>query len=132
MWTWEGWQWKGTLHSPNLQDYWSLTIRLFRVISRTLVVVGVLPADWANLIRNKIITIRSSFAFFLFLGWKYNFPIAKVNKNNLFLSRNWTFLTRVMYMIDDDVWEVICKIVYIIVTNLERLLTSKNFYSFFL
>ena len=31
-WTWEQWQWKGTLHSC------SLTIRLFSVISRTLVV----------------------------------------------------------------------------------------------
>ena len=28
------WQWRGTLHSPKLQS-WSLTIRLFRVISRT-------------------------------------------------------------------------------------------------
>ena len=33
-WTWEGWQWRGTPHSPKLQQY---TIRLFSVISRTLV-----------------------------------------------------------------------------------------------
>ena len=35
-WTWEQWQWKSTPHSPELQD-WSLIIRLFSVIFRTLV-----------------------------------------------------------------------------------------------
>ena len=39
--TWEQWQWRGTSHSPNLQG-WSLTIRWFNTISRTLV-GGVLP-----------------------------------------------------------------------------------------
>ena len=39
--TWEQWQWKGTLHSPKHQHYWSPTIRFFSVISRTFV-VGVL------------------------------------------------------------------------------------------
>ena len=32
-----------TLHSPKLQHYWNLTIRLFCIISRTLVEAGVLP-----------------------------------------------------------------------------------------
>ena len=41
-WTWEQWQWKGTPNSPKLQHYWSLTIRLLIVISRTLM-QGVLP-----------------------------------------------------------------------------------------
>ena len=41
MWTWEQWQWRGTLHSPKLQRYLNLTVRLFSVISRTLV-AGVL------------------------------------------------------------------------------------------
>ena len=36
------WQWRGTLHSPKLQHYWSLTIRLFNVISKTMI-VEVLP-----------------------------------------------------------------------------------------
>ena len=36
-WTWEQCQWRGTLHSPKLQHYWNLTIRLFSVISRTFV-----------------------------------------------------------------------------------------------
>ena len=35
-WTWEQWQWRGTLYSPKLQHHWSLTIRSFSVISRTL------------------------------------------------------------------------------------------------
>ena len=42
LWTWERWQWRGTPHSPKLQHYWSLIIRLFSAISRTLV-RGVLP-----------------------------------------------------------------------------------------
>ena len=42
-WTWEQWQWRGNLHSPKLHHYWSLTIILFHVISRTLVGVEVLP-----------------------------------------------------------------------------------------
>ena len=58
-WTWEQWQWRGTLHSPKLQHHWNLTIRLFIVISRTLVGGGsyssaekqsmnsTAPADWA-------------------------------------------------------------------------------------
>ena len=37
-WTWEWWQWRDTPHSPKLQHYCNLTIRLFSVISRTLVV----------------------------------------------------------------------------------------------
>ena len=36
-WTWEQWQWRGTAHSPKLQHYWNLTIRLFSVISGTFV-----------------------------------------------------------------------------------------------
>ena len=36
-WTWEQWQWKGKAHSSNLQHYWSLIIRLFSVLSRTLI-----------------------------------------------------------------------------------------------
>ena len=33
----EWWQWRGTPHSPKLHHYWNITIRLFNVISRTLV-----------------------------------------------------------------------------------------------
>ena len=39
-WTWEWWQWRGTLHSPKLQHFWRFTIRLFIVITRTLVEGG--------------------------------------------------------------------------------------------
>ena len=41
----EWWQWRGTPHSPKLQHYWNLTVRLFRVISKKLV-EGVLPLCW--------------------------------------------------------------------------------------
>ena len=38
----ERWQWRGTPHSTKLQHYWSLTIRLFSVISSTHL-GGILP-----------------------------------------------------------------------------------------
>ena len=62
-WTWEWWQWKGTLHSPKLLYYWSHTIRLFSVKSRKLVggrsypsvemesVYSSALADWATFFR---------------------------------------------------------------------------------
>ena len=44
-WTWARWQWRSTPYSPNVQHYWSPTIRLFNVKSRTLI-RGVLPLCW--------------------------------------------------------------------------------------
>ena len=41
-WTLEKWLWMVTLQSPKRQHYWNLTIRLFSVISRT-IVGGILP-----------------------------------------------------------------------------------------
>ena len=43
MWTWVRWQWRDTPPSPKLQHYWNLTIRLFSVIYRTLIGVGLTP-----------------------------------------------------------------------------------------
>ena len=42
-WTLEQWQWKGTPHSPKIQHYWTLTIRLFSLIIRTLIRGGLTP-----------------------------------------------------------------------------------------
>ena len=39
-WTWEWWQWRGIPHSPKLQHYWKLTLRLLSVISRIHVAGG--------------------------------------------------------------------------------------------
>ena len=36
-WSWKWCQWRGTSHSPKLQHYLNLTIRLFSIISRTLI-----------------------------------------------------------------------------------------------
>ena len=47
-WTWESWQWRGTPHDPKLQHYLSLTIRLFNVISRTLIGWGLSPLPRCN------------------------------------------------------------------------------------
>ena len=63
VWTWTQWQWTGTPHSPNLQG-WSLIIRWFHVIIRTLVERGGLnplqsecftaPVNWAETSLRKI------------------------------------------------------------------------------
>ena len=61
----------GTLHSPKIQHYWSLTIRLFSVISRTLVgesypsaemqsVCSTAPADLAYNALNDIVNVQNS------------------------------------------------------------------------
>ena len=39
-WTWKWWQWRSSPHSPKPQHYWSLAIRLFSVIFRTLIAEG--------------------------------------------------------------------------------------------
>ena len=55
----------GALHSPKLQYYWSFTIRLFNVISKTLVegsclwaetlsVYSTIPVDWAEMVSHHI------------------------------------------------------------------------------
>ena len=41
---WERWQWRGTLNYTKLQHYWNINIRLFWVLSRSLVGVGSYPA----------------------------------------------------------------------------------------
>ena len=62
--TWEWWQWKGTPYSPKLQYYWSLNIRLLRVICRHMLVVSypsaemqsvysTVSADWASCCRKR-------------------------------------------------------------------------------
>ena len=43
-WTWEQWQWRDAPYSPKPQHYWDLSIRLFCVISRTLVSGGAYPS----------------------------------------------------------------------------------------
>ena len=42
-WTWERWQCRGTMNSRKLWHYCNLTIRLFSVISRTIVWGGLTP-----------------------------------------------------------------------------------------
>ena len=45
-WTSKRWEWKGTPYSPKLLHYWSFTIKLFSVISRTLIGKGILLLCW--------------------------------------------------------------------------------------
>ena len=53
---WEQWQWRGTLHSPKLQHYWNLTIRLFSVTlgggsypsAEKQSLYSTAPTDWAT------------------------------------------------------------------------------------
>ena len=77
-WTWEQWQWRGTLYSPKLKQYWNLTIRLFSVIIRTLVRGGSYPsaekqsvystalANWAT----SILTLLGCF-WYGSRGWTF-------------------------------------------------------------
>ena len=62
--TWEQWQWRGALNSPKFHNHLNLIIRLFSVISKTLVVgwgesylstevqsvYFTAPANWAKII----------------------------------------------------------------------------------
>ena len=63
-WTWEWRKWRDTPHSPKLQHFWSLIIRFFNVINRTLVwashpsvdmqsVYSTASSDWTCFSRNK-------------------------------------------------------------------------------
>ena len=49
-WTWKKWQWSSTLHSSKIRHYWNHTIRLFSVISRTLIVCrgGITVVYWPS------------------------------------------------------------------------------------
>ena len=51
-WSLEQWQWIGSPHSPNIED-WSLAIKMFNVISgnifaKMLSVYSITPVDWAG------------------------------------------------------------------------------------
>ena len=61
-WTRELWQWSSTLHSPNLQPYCSLIIRLLSVISRKLV-VGVTPSAEKQSVYSIVTTGRLCWCF---------------------------------------------------------------------
>ena len=64
-WTQESWQWRGAQHSQKLPHYWNLTIRLFSVISRTLVGYGSYPSAEVRV------------GIFYSLSWLGNFDRAK-------------------------------------------------------
>ena len=99
---------KGTLHSPKLQYYWSLTIRLFSVISRTLVgevlplcrdAVGVFysPADWpTNLLWLTILYL-----------YKNNIKIIKAPNLNGIIEYTFVFSLKIInpQNIDENILE---------------------------
>ena len=69
----------GTLHSPKLQHYWSLTIRLFCIISRTLVdyrnVVGVFCSpSWLG---NRISSLTNFNCYWMKVSKASNFKLSK-------------------------------------------------------
>ena len=94
---WGWWQWRSTLQSPKLQHYWSLTTRLFSVISRTLIVCG----DLAPLQRssrrilqsqpieqyNIFVVISQEFNFLCFFciqNWRIQIIYKQINLNHKF------------------------------------------------
>ena len=73
--TWEQWQWRGTPHSPKLQHYWNLTIRLFCAICRTLVAY--------LLYRSYILSLFCTFKYISFSMVQHPLPF-KLDFNNSF------------------------------------------------
>ena len=71
---WDRWQWRGTSHSLNLQHYWSFTIRLFSVISRTLIGWEELPL------------CREAVSVFYSLSWLGHPIRERMTKIKLYLS----------------------------------------------
>ena len=80
-WTWKWWLWKGTPHSLKLQHYWNLTIRLFSVISWTLV-GGVLSLCWEAV---SVFWSPSRLA----LIWRGSYPFAEKQSVYSTAPTNW-------------------------------------------
>ena len=106
-WTWERWQWKGTPHSPKLQYYWSFTIWLFSVITRTLV-EEVLP-----LCRNAVGVFYSSSQLGCYggrVGWMWytasiHFILLRLNEDIIYTdSLLFLNLLQKMHHSDKQYW----------------------------
>ena len=92
-WTWERWLWRCSPHSPKLQNYWSLTIKLFSIITRTLLrrrrescpytvmqsVYFTAPGDWA------MHTVKWFQVFLFNISNSIN-QVFRSNNNNLHIS----------------------------------------------
>ena len=96
-WTWEQWQWRGTPHSPKLQHCWNLTIRLFSVISRTLVSGGLTPLQrCSQCILQPQLTGQSGFSLKVPLRLKLAYTIllsitfATMSQDSSDCFLNWT------------------------------------------
>ena len=63
-WTWEQWKWRVALHSPKLLHHWNLTIRLFSVISRTLI------GEWSYTSAEKLSRYSTAPANWTFLAYE--------------------------------------------------------------
>ena len=116
-WTCERWQCRGTPHSPKLQHYWSLTIRLFSVISRTLVgrgsysfaekqsVCSTAPIFFLNGITNKLFTYKSYVWPFNWMQTNELGPILKCYLQNVYKSYIFNIcINRIWYQITYVDW----------------------------
>ena len=95
--TWEWGQWRGTKHSPKLQHYWNLTIRLCTCSG----VVGVFysPNQLGCLLKKKIFQYKTKFKINIFLRRKYwNNLIAKYIYNIWYYVLNKQFLRKVFFV----------------------------------
>ena len=68
-WTWERWHWRCTPHSPKLQYYWSLSDRLFNVISRILVGESYPTAKYQSCILQPQPTGPFFYQYFIMCVW---------------------------------------------------------------
>ena len=81
-WSWDWWQWRGILHFSELQHCWNLTIRLFCVISWTLI-GGVLP-----LCRDAVSVFYNSS--------RLSLPVRVPSIGPINPSKNYSYLIRIL------------------------------------
>ena len=84
-WTRKQWQWRGILHSPKLQHYRSFTIRLFCVISRTLV------GEVLHLCRDAVSVFYSP----SWLGWER----LRNGRRDVFIDLIWASLSQWLFLV---------------------------------
>ena len=70
-WTTEQWPWRGNLHSPKLQHYWNLIIRLFSHISGHSLGEGLTPLQMMQLVYSTVPTDWAVLTNGIFINKKF-------------------------------------------------------------
>ena len=106
-WIWEYWQWRGTQHFSKLQN-WSLIIRRFSVISRTLVVErGILGLfrDWIGVFYSSCRLVESLRVGLRKSKWSYSiFRVCFIHSDDKVPSTNISIISK--YLVFHAAWLV--------------------------